>query len=295
MYAQRAAVTEAGVGTPETPICYPLPVPPPGTKQRAHPHPPTRHQASSRSLSEELRLYLSCRIKLGCWRQKSGENVSGLRSAPQLPGLQGIGAGTSPAHLLLQTDAKLLRGQRGPRGRRLGGRRRPALVQALELLIVPADTTEAGLSPGRGSWHPWRRWVERATPQTPAGHLGVPSLGAHTPCCQLTDVHIHAVTVPHCCGLFLQQAVAQPPARVHSLLRPLASGPTLAGRAASPTCHAVSPEVGVTTLSSPECLKLRQTLACNAKGDLYLLLITLSPVSGKGLLPSRCSVKIFVE
>lgn len=56
-------------------------------------------------------------------------------------------AGHPPAHLLLQTDAKLLGGQRGPRRRHLGRRGRPALVQVPELLIIPEDTAETRLSP----------------------------------------------------------------------------------------------------------------------------------------------------
>lgn len=54
------------------------------------------------------------------------------------------------AHLLLQTDAKLLGGQRGPRRRRLGRRERPTLGQVPQLLVVPVDTAKARFSPGRG-------------------------------------------------------------------------------------------------------------------------------------------------
>lgn len=47
------------------------------------------------------------------------------------------GRGGCRAHLLLQTDAELLCGQRWPRWWRLGRRGPPAMVQASELLVIP--------------------------------------------------------------------------------------------------------------------------------------------------------------
>ena len=87
------------------------------------------------------RLSHSPQGKLGCGRHGSGDDLSGAWECPTVPPRKRTGRG--PAHLLLQTDAKLLGGQRGPRRRRLGGSGDLAPVQVPELLVVSADTAEA--------------------------------------------------------------------------------------------------------------------------------------------------------
>ena len=74
--------------------------------------------------------------------------TAGTRMHPTVPGNK---ADPVPAHLLLQTDAELLGGQRGPRWGRLGGRGQPAGVQVPKLLVISVDTTEAQLSASRGA------------------------------------------------------------------------------------------------------------------------------------------------
>lgn len=128
--------------------------------------------------------------KLGCGRQRSGDDPLG-HERPTAP--QRKRAGGVPPHLLLKTDAKLLGGQRGPRRRRLGGRGDPALVRVPELLVMPADTAEARLSPcggrasGRGAGRRERLRDTRAS-----------RFWAHVPYHRLTraharDTHIHTV------------------------------------------------------------------------------------------------------
>lgn len=98
-------------------------------------------------------------------------------------------AGHLPAHLLLQTDAKLLGGQRGPRRRHLGRRGRPALAQVPELLIVPEDTAEARLSPCRGR-------TPRECLQDPCLILLGP--GTVPPAHACVCVHVHTRMHTHC-------------------------------------------------------------------------------------------------
>lgn len=113
-----------------------------------------------------------------------GTKVLG-RECPAVP--QRRQAGHGPAHLLLQTDAKLLGGQGGPRRRCLGGRGGPALVQAPKLLIVPADTAGARLSPCRGGASGHRgRMPRTAASSGPMCHSAI----SHV--CMCTHAHAHS-------------------------------------------------------------------------------------------------------
>lgn len=89
------------------------------------------------------RLKLSCRGR-GLGRTPHCQHTDASRG----PRKQGR---PRPTHLLLQTDAELLGGQRGPRWGRLGGRGQPAGVQVPKLLVISVETTEAQLSAGRGA------------------------------------------------------------------------------------------------------------------------------------------------
>ena len=175
--------------------------------------------------------------------------TAGTRMHPTVPGNK---ADPVPTHLLLQTDAELLGGQRGPRWGRLGGMGQPAGVQIPKLLIVSEDTTEAQLSASRGAasgpkvlpghtphkrLHPFsdssqRYLLQEAFPDalgsisghTPRKHLqdgtlGVPSFQAH-----ISVLHMHTQT----------HAPSQAPAAMGTHTKASKSNPTSVKQPSSP-------------------------------------------------------------
>lgn len=107
----------------------------------------------------------SCRVLTHGLRRTQSRELSGFTFlcvqllGAIIPGLRD-GSGRR-GHLLLQTDAKLLRGQGRPWRGRLDRRGRPAFVPGAELLIVPVTRREGG-------------HTLRGTPRTMGGQLWVP-------------------------------------------------------------------------------------------------------------------------
>lgn len=122
-----------------------------------------------------------------------GLNTLAHGGGPRSPGTR---AECTPAHLLLQADAKLLGGQRGPRRWRLGRRGQPARMQVPKLLVMPVDTMEAQMSPRRGvALDPKRLPPGTARVQVLQRSAGPPRASFRAPGPH-RSLHMHAQTHP---------------------------------------------------------------------------------------------------